>query len=561
MPADLRLRSTAFALLCPQASRAPWRRGRRRRRGRRARPSARCCCAARGAVRRLAGRRRAVQSAAGVCAADATSEVAALRKSVAGGEAVPSFGAKADELIADALDKFESDAPKGDSETAAIYGAKAEELRAAVETSLEPVFAQQICLLKDAAMEQFKKGLLGDGDGSEALVAAEAACVREATASVPSKTGWSYKLERQSLVGAMQAILSEQKKAQAAKLQTAADADRAPTCMQSQQMQARRRVLVGRAASGTSARRTGRRHEHQPVGGVPAGAVQRAGLMVPDEGANPRPQRLTQGVGLANLGSPSTSTSEAAAPCDAAMARGARSRRPAGRPRGGGGRDAGRRGDGRALQRRVMFVYCVTVAPLRPQASRRGSARTSGTGVAGGGRGIGDKWNNFGLGIYARGRSAAYAILNDTPPLGPLARLAGARAESSIIRDSTVPRCDIDGGRNARSRQIHRHTASSQRPRARGAGRMLSPVRRTPSSARNDYPTAPRANVALCIPCAVHLARSGAPRLAVAAVPTAVTASSCIVECPPGLRRLIRPGSAAHGASRHSGARSYRRGW
>ena len=69
-------------------------------------------------------------------------------------------------------------------------------------------------------MEQFKKGLLGDGDGSEALVAAEAAFVREASASVPSKTGWGYKLERQSLVGAMQAILAEQKKAQSAKLQT-----------------------------------------------------------------------------------------------------------------------------------------------------------------------------------------------------------------------------------------------------------------------------------------------------------------------------------------------------
>ena len=45
--------------------------------------------------------------------------------------------------------------------------------------------------------------------------------MREATASVPSKTGWGFKLERASLVGAMQAILTEQKKAQSAKLQTA----------------------------------------------------------------------------------------------------------------------------------------------------------------------------------------------------------------------------------------------------------------------------------------------------------------------------------------------------
>ena len=38
---------------------------------------------------------------------------------------------------------------------------------------------------------------------------------------MPGKTGWGFKLERQSLVSAMQAILAEQKKAQSAKLQTA----------------------------------------------------------------------------------------------------------------------------------------------------------------------------------------------------------------------------------------------------------------------------------------------------------------------------------------------------
>ena len=153
--------------------------------------------------------------------ADAQSEVAALRKSVTGGEAIPTFGAKADELVSDALDKFDADSAKGDAEVTALYASKADELRAAITASLEPVFVQQVCLLKDAALEQFKKGLLGDGDGSEALAAAEAAFVREAGASVPGKTGWGFKLERQSLVSAMQAILAEQKKAQSAKLQTA----------------------------------------------------------------------------------------------------------------------------------------------------------------------------------------------------------------------------------------------------------------------------------------------------------------------------------------------------
>ena len=279
--------------------------------------------------------------------ADAQGEVAALRKSVAGGEAVPTFGAKADELVADALDKFEAESPKGDADVTSLYATRAEELRGAIVGSLEPVFVQQICLLKDAAMEQFKKGLLGDGDGSEALAAAEAAFVREATASVPSKSGWGFKLERQSLVSAMQAILAEQKKAQSAKLQTAQQMQTALSYLQAcntllpaplrffcpphsrsllvpaptrrhlplahDRLVARRPLAPSADAAAADAgpagavhRRPGwqveprRRippagHQHQPVGGIPAGPVQPAGLDGARRGRQPaRPQRLHQ---------------------------------------------------------------------------------------------------------------------------------------------------------------------------------------------------------------------------------------------------------------------------
>lgn len=152
---------------------------------------------------------------------DAKGEVAALRKVVSGGEAVASFGSKADELVADAVAKFQADAPKAEGDVASLYESKAEDLAEALRMCLEPVFVQQLCLLKDAALEQFKKvAAQGEGDATEALTAAEAAFVREAGESVPSKTGWGYKIERQSLVGSMQAILQEQKKAHAAKLQT-----------------------------------------------------------------------------------------------------------------------------------------------------------------------------------------------------------------------------------------------------------------------------------------------------------------------------------------------------
>jgi hypothetical protein len=104
-------------------------------------------------------------------------------------------------------------------------------------TCWNPLMTATFARLATAAMEQFKKGMLSDGDASEALAAAEAAFVREASASVPGKTGWGFKLERQSLVGTMQTILIEQKKAQAAKLQTASQMQTALSYLQMQQQQ------------------------------------------------------------------------------------------------------------------------------------------------------------------------------------------------------------------------------------------------------------------------------------------------------------------------------------
>jgi len=239
--------------------------------------------------------------------ADSAAEVAALRKSVAAGEAVPTFGAKADELVADALDKFEADTPKGDSEVTALYASKLEEVRGALVTSLEPVYVQQLVLLKDAAMEQFKKGMLGEGDGSEALAAAEAAFVREASASVPSKTGWSFKLERQSLVSAMQAILGEQKKAQTAKLQTAQQMQTALSYLQMQQQQMQ--ALQAQYTGGQGGKWNVGAAYRPPDTNINLSAAYQQGRcnlqvsMVPDEGANLLgPNGFTNGVGPANLG-------------------------------------------------------------------------------------------------------------------------------------------------------------------------------------------------------------------------------------------------------------------
>ena len=83
--------------------------------------------------------------------AEAAAEVSMLRKSVGASEIVPNLGAKADALFSEAADKFASGTPAGEADVMALYKAKAEELRAALSTAVEPVFVSQITLIKDGA--------------------------------------------------------------------------------------------------------------------------------------------------------------------------------------------------------------------------------------------------------------------------------------------------------------------------------------------------------------------------------------------------------------------------
>merc|ERR1719352_1744205 len=156
-------------------------------------------------------------------------------------------------------------------------------------------------------MELFKKGMLSDGDASESLAASEAAFVREASASVPGKTGWGFKLERQSLVGAMQAILIEQKKAQQAKLATAGQMQTALSYLQMQQQQMQ--ALQAQYTGGQGGKWNLGGAYRPPDTNINLSASYQQGRcnlqvsMVPDEGANLLgPNGFTQGVGPANLG-------------------------------------------------------------------------------------------------------------------------------------------------------------------------------------------------------------------------------------------------------------------
>jgi hypothetical protein len=172
--------------------------------------------------------------------AEAAAEVSMLRKSVGASEIVPNLGAKAEALFTEAADKFAAGTPAGEADVMALYKAKAEELRTALSTAVEPVFVAQITLIKDAALESFKRGMISEQDSVDASTAALAAFDSAAKASLPPSTSWSAKAERESLIGVMQAIGSQAKKAATASRQAQQQLSTAMQFLQmlQQQMQA-----------------------------------------------------------------------------------------------------------------------------------------------------------------------------------------------------------------------------------------------------------------------------------------------------------------------------------
>lgn len=108
------------------------------------------------------------------CLAEANAEVAMLRKTVAAGEDLSGFGAKADAVLADAEDKFSAGTPAGDADVAQLYADKKEELSEAVLTSIEPAFVKALAALKETALESFKAQAVGQDDLANAASAAEA---------------------------------------------------------------------------------------------------------------------------------------------------------------------------------------------------------------------------------------------------------------------------------------------------------------------------------------------------------------------------------------------------
>lgn len=239
--------------------------------------------------------------------AEAAAEVAMLRKSVGASEIVPNLGAKAEALFTEAADKFAAGTPAGEADVMALYKAKADELRTALSTAVEPVFVAQITLIKDAALESFKRGMISEQDSGDASTAALAAFDSAAKASVPASTSWSAKAERESLVGVMSAIGSQAKKAATASRQAQQQLSTAMQFLQmlQQQMQAMQAQYTGGQGGKWNLGAAYRPPDTNInlSGSYNQGRTNLQISMVPDEGAALLgPNGFTNGVGPANLG-------------------------------------------------------------------------------------------------------------------------------------------------------------------------------------------------------------------------------------------------------------------
>eukprot|EP00965_Chrysotila_dentata_P253971 6211722-Pleurochrysis_carterae.AAC.1 len=266
--------------------------------------------------------------------AEAAAEVVMLRKAAATGEDARDFGAKVDTLLSDAAEKFAAGTPAGNEEVAELYAAKAEELQTALLVAVEPIFVRVLGTLKEAALEQFKKDIVGELDVTEAMSKAENMFARDAKGAVPSKSNWNFKAERQSLQGVMQldsatsrrhanhascgiadpvcSACAQAVQVQAKKAKSAKDAaqQQLSTAMQylniqSQQMQAMQAQFAGGQGGKWN---FGAAYRPPDTNINLSGSYQqgRANIqvsMVPDEGAALLGANgFTQGVGPANLG-------------------------------------------------------------------------------------------------------------------------------------------------------------------------------------------------------------------------------------------------------------------
>lgn len=121
---------------------------------------------------------------------------------------IPDFGAKAQEICTQAIDEFSRAAPStsDDAVASSAYARKLQELEASLDAPLQVLYLRQLSLLREQAIATYRSAAkASEASDYEAMLAADALFTRNAEASTPPSSAWTYQPERSHL----QTVLSE----------------------------------------------------------------------------------------------------------------------------------------------------------------------------------------------------------------------------------------------------------------------------------------------------------------------------------------------------------------
>jgi hypothetical protein len=233
----------------------------------------------------------------------------ARRKIVDESSTIPDFGSKASSITQSALEEFSRSAPSADDSAAvcSAYARKLEELEASLDAQLEVLYLRQLALLREQALAQYRgSSKTSDASDYEAMLAADALFLRNAEASTPPSSSWSYEGERSHLQNIMSEFASTTKKLTETQIKSSQQQSTAMQFLQHQQqmIQQLQQQLYGQSSpwnAGVAYRIPDTNFNLQ--GSYQQGRFNVQMSCVPDEYAPMLgPNGFTNGVGPGNLG-------------------------------------------------------------------------------------------------------------------------------------------------------------------------------------------------------------------------------------------------------------------
>jgi len=171
---------------------------------------------------------------------NANKDISSIKSSLASLTPYPSLGATSDNIATAALESFESDTPRSDSdETAAIYSEKLSDLERMIDQPLQTLYYRQLSLLREKAINQYNKNVKsGSMTEYEAMKLSDDDFVTGAEEA--TRTGspqWDYTQERRALQTTLASLSAGSKKVVDVQLKSASQQSTAMQYLQMQQQQ------------------------------------------------------------------------------------------------------------------------------------------------------------------------------------------------------------------------------------------------------------------------------------------------------------------------------------